>query len=249
MTSEQPETRGGDVMDAPEESIGSEPKTAPPTDAGAVQADTTSVQGEEWMEEYEAEKNTKKPRGKIPHLLGISIAVAIVIMLVIWTLLSPQVLPTSGETYLRSPTYANLGNYSGDLDIRWLLNSVHVADTTWGVSIAGSPQVSSGDVVTFDVLITKVNEEMKNPWFVGTSIKVKDAAMFTEDGTQVGTMVGRSSERFGTIAEIEATFDSPGNYTCYVYTEITIYGKMLVGYVPVKVLRMTAYLDADMIVT
>ncbi len=198
------------------------------------------------MEEYEAEK---KPRRKIPHLLGISIAVAIVLMLVIWTLLSPQVLPVSGETYLRSSTYASLGNYSGDLDIKWLLNAVHVADTTWGVSIAGDPQAASGAVVTFNVLITKVSEEMKNPWFVGTSIKLKDAALFTEDGTEVGTMVSRSSERFGTIAEIEATFDSPGNYTCYVYTEITIYGKMLVGYVPVKVLRMTAYLDADMIVT
>ncbi len=246
MTSEQPGTRAEDGVPTPEESIAPEPASQPPTDAGVVQTDPASMPGEEWMEEYEAEK---KPRKKIPHLLGISIAVAIVLMMVIWTLLSPQVLPVSGETYLRSSTYANLGNYSGDLDIRWLLNAVHVADTTWGVSIAGSPEAVTGTVVTFDVLITKVNEDMKNPWFVGTSIKLKDAALFTEDGTQVGTMVGRSSERFGTLAEIEATFDSPGNYTCYVYTEITIYGKMLVGYVPVKVLRMTAYLDAALVVT
>jgi hypothetical protein len=203
--------------------------------------------GEEWIEEYESEKKEKEPRKKIPHLLGISIAVVIVLILVVWTLLSPQVLQVSGETYLNSETYANLGSYAGDLDIWWLFGAVHVADTTWGVSVSGDRNVSSGQPTTFHVLVTKVAESVKNAWFVGTSVNLKRAELYTEDGTRVGSMVSESSEPFGPIAEVEATFDSRGSYECHIYVEMTVYGKMLIGYLPVKVLRITADLDVNII--
>lgn len=204
--------------------------------------------GVEWIEEYESEKEEVRPKKKkVPHLLGIVVAVSIILILVIWTLLSPQVLPESGDTYLESQTYANLGDYSGYLDIRWLFNVVHVADTTWGVSVSGEQNVSSGQPATFHVLVTKVDEVMKNAWFVGTSLNLKKVELYTDDGTRVGSMVSKSSEPFGPMAEVEATFDSPGTYDCQVYVEMTIYGKMLIGYLPVKVLRITADLDVSII--
>jgi hypothetical protein len=159
------------------------------------------------------------------------------------------VLQESGETYLGSETYANLGSYAGTLDIWWLFNLVHVANTTWGVSVSGDQNVSAGQPATFHVLVTKVDEVMKNPWFVGTSVNLKKVQLYTEDGVQVGSMVSESSEPFGPIAELEATFDSPGTYECHVYVEMTIYGKMIVGYLPVKVLRITADLDVSIVVS
>ncbi|GEM_PF-3492556 len=205
--------------------------------------------GEEWIEEYESEKEEKTPRKKKSHRLGIILAIAIVLILVVWTLLSPQVLPESGETYLDSGTYANLGSYNGTLDIWWLFNLVHVADTSWGVSVSGDQNVSAGEAATFHVLVTKVDEVMKNPWFVGTSVDLKKVELYTEDGVQLGSMVSESSEPFGPMAEVEATFDSPGAYECQVYVEMTIYGKMIIGYLPVKVLRITADLDVSIIVS
>lgn len=199
--------------------------------------------GEEWIEEYESEKREKKPRRKVPHPVGIAVSVAVVLVLVIWTLLSPQVLPESGSRYVDSPTYANLGSYEGHLDIRWLLDLVHVAETTWGVSISGERNVSAGEAAGFSVLVTKVDEEMSNPWFVGTSIDLRKADMFVEDGPKVGSMVSESSEAFGPVAGVESVFDTPGNYSCFVFVEIAIYGKMIIGFVPVKVLRMVVDLE------
>jgi len=201
--------------------------------------------GEQWIEEYEAEKKEKKPRRKIPHLGAMIAAVVIVLIVVIWTLLSPEVLPEVGGTYLESGTYANLGSDTHTLDLRWLFESIYVADTVWGVSISGSPNASVDSPATFDVLVTKVSEDMKNAWFVGTSIKLNDVTMFLDDGPQIGDMISRSAERFGHIGTVEATFDSAGDHRCYVFVEITIYGKMIIGYLPVKILRMNTYFDVD----
>jgi len=237
----------GDKMSSEEPPPPSDEKTPEAAPPPAAPDGEPLEPGEEWIEEYEPEKEETKPRKRMPHRLGIIVAVAIVLILVIWTLLSPQVLPESGETYLDSGTYANLGSYDGALDIWWLFNLVHVANTTWGVSVSGDQNVSAGQPATFHVLVTKVDEVMKNPWFVGTSVNLKKVELYTEDGVQVGSMVSESSEPFGPIAELEATFDSPGTYECHVYVEMTIYGKMIVGYLPVKVLRITADLDVSII--
>jgi len=237
----------GEQMSSEEPPPPSEENAPSPAPAPAVSVEKPLEPGEEWIEEYESEKTETKPKKKIPHLRGLIIAIAIVVILVVWTVISPQVLPESGATYVDSETYANLGSYEGDLDIWWLFNVVHVADTTWGVSVSGEQNVSSGQPATFHVLVTKVDEEMKNSWFVGTSVKLKAVDLYTEDGTKVGSMVSKSCESFGPTAEVDATFDSPGTYSCYVYVEMTIYGKMTVGYLPVKVLRITADLDVSII--
>jgi len=203
--------------------------------------------GEEWIEEYESEKKEVPKRRKVRHALGISVAVAVLLILVLWTLLSPQVLPESGDSYIESQTYANLGSYSGEMDIRILFDTLYVADAVWGVSVSGESNVYSGQPSTFLILVTKVDETMKNPWFVGTSIDLKKADLFIEGGDRVGTMVSESSEPFGPLAEVEATFDSPGAYECYVYVEMTIYCKMLIGFLPAKVLRMSVDLDVDIL--
>jgi hypothetical protein len=205
--------------------------------------------GEEWIEEYESEKKEKPKRRKVPHAFGIAVTVAILLILVVWTLLSPQVLQESGGSYLDSQTYANLGSYDGELDIRVLFETIYVADTVWGVSVSGDSNVSSGQPTAVRVLVTKVHESMKNPWFVGTSVDLKKVDMFIEGGDRVGTTVSETSEPFGPVAELEVTFDSPGTYECYVYVEMTIYCKMLIGYLPVKVVRISADLDVDIVVS
>ena len=220
--------------------------TPPAPDAGS--AEVPGEPGEEWIEEYEAETK-QRPKRKIPHLKAIIATVVIVIILVVWTLISPQVLPESGGSYLQNPEYANLGSEVGELDIWWLFDAIHVADTSWGVSISGDRNASVGEPATFDVLVTKVREEMKNGWFKGTSIELKKVTMYTEDDDIVGSMVSKSEESFGTVGEVEATFDSAGNYSCHLMVEFTIYGKMVIGYLPVKVLRMEAYLSEDIVVT
>ena len=226
------------------------PEPAPKPPAAPPPAEEKPAEpGEEWIEEYESEKKVKKRRKKVPHLFGIVALVVIVLILVIWTVISPPVLPEAGADYLAPAPYANLGSYAGDLDIWWLFDAVHVAETTWGVSVSGDQNVTAGQPVTFEVLVTKVHEEMKNPWFVGTSLDLKAATLMVEGGPQVGSMVSESSEQFGPLALVEATFDAPGNYSCSVFVEVTVYGKMIVGYLPVKTLRVTADLDVDIVVT
>lgn len=204
--------------------------------------------GEEWIEEYEPEKK-KAPKKSRRGLFWGVVAVVVIVALVLWTLLSPQTLPVAGDTYIGSDTYANLGSYAGVLDIWWLFNIVHVANTTWGVSVSGDQNVSAGQPATFQVLVTKVSEDMKNPWFVGTSVSLKTVELYTEGGELLGSMVSESSEPFGPMAVVEATFDSPGEYDCEVYVEMTVYGKMVVGYLPVKVLTIKADLGVPIIVS
>lgn len=224
-----------------------DPEVVEPAPAAAPVDERPLEPGEEWIEEYEPEKREKAPRKSRRGLFWGIVFVVVLATLVLWTLLSPEVLPVSGGTYIGSDTYANLGSYAGALDIWWLFNVVHVADTTWGVSVSGEQNVSSGQPVTFHVLVTKVSESVKNPWFVGTSIELKEVAIYTEDGVLLGSMVSERSEPFGPMAEVEATFDDPGEYDCEVYVEVTVYGEMIVGYLPVKVLRMTADFDVTIV--
>lgn len=226
--------------DAPEEVQPEQPATA---------EDRTLAQGEEWIEEYESERRDTRPRRRVPHPVGIAIAVAVVLVLVVWTLMSPQVLPVAGTAYVDSEVYANLGSFQGDLEIKWLLDLVKVADTTWGVSIGGDSAVPAGEPATFTVLVTKVREDMANAWFVGTSIDLRKADLVIDGGPKVGSLVSESSEQFGPLGTVEATFGSPGNYSCEVFVEVAIYSKMLIGFAPVKVLRMTVDLEVDIVVS
>jgi hypothetical protein len=237
----------GDRMSSEEPPPPAEEKAREATPSLAVPDEKPREPGEAWIEEYESEKKPKAPKKKKRHVLGIAILVIVLLSLVLWTVLSPQVLPEAGGTYIGSGSYANLGSYAGNVDIRWLFNLVHVANTTWGVSVSGDANVSSGQPATFHVLVTKVNEAVTNAWFVGTSVDLKSVELYTDDGALLGSMVSESSEPFGPMAEVEATFDSPGTYECQVHVEMTIYSKMVVGFLPVKVLRMTVHLDVDIV--
>jgi hypothetical protein len=219
------------------------PEEEPPvTDA---RTDERPVEpGEVWIEEYESRTKERLKR-RIPHLKAVVATVVVVLILLAWTLVSPQALRESGTSFLSNPEYANLGSDQGELEVRWLFEAVYVADTVWGVSISGEQNVSVGEPATFGVLVTKVSEEMKNGWFKGTSINLKRVTMYTEDDLEVGSMVSKSSESFGTIGEVVATFNSAGNHTCHVMVEFTIYGIMVIGYLPVKVLRIETDLGVD----
>ena len=123
-----------------------EPPPPPPDEPlpGSKQQGDTSyvVEDDAWAENYEEhidaeETSPVKPR-KRRRYGGTVVIIAVIIFLIIWTVLSPKVLPQSGDTYLRSDEYASLGGFAGDVDT-WAGNA------TWSLSVSG-PNSTAVDV-------------------------------------------------------------------------------------------------------
>jgi len=198
--------------------------------------------GEEWIEEYERETEQAKPK-RPKHLGGIIITVVVILFMVIWTVLSPAILSQAGTTYLDSERYANLGDYTGDRDIWWLGELIHVGSMTWGVSMSGEQNVSANETASFDILVTKVTEESGNWWFRGTAIKLKNVSLYLEDGTYLGSMVNQTKLGFGPLATVDAQFPDPGSHYVQVFLKFTVYTVMRIGYLPLEEVEITADFD------
>jgi hypothetical protein len=218
----------------------SAPEDAEPADS--KQGEKPVGAEEEWIEEYERETEQVKPK-RPRHLGGIIITVAIILFMVIWTVLSPAVLPQAGTTYLDSDRYANLGDYTGDRDIWWLGNSVHVGSMTWGVSMSGEQNVSANETATFDILVTKVTEEPGSFWFRGTAVKLKNVSLYLDDGTYLGSMTNQTKLGFGPLATVSVEFPDPGSQDLQVFISFTVYTIMRIGYLPLETVEITADFD------
>lgn len=106
--------------DEPPEHAGEPPAT--PVEEGVGKEGVWKEDYDDFIEPDRAEEETssaaetRKPK-KTRHWAGIITVIAIIVILVLWTLLSPKILPQEGMTYVLSPKYANLGNFTGSRNI------------------------------------------------------------------------------------------------------------------------------------
>lgn len=224
LSSEKPASEGV-VPELPEEEV---PPPPPPEPE------------EEIVEEYEEEELVpeERPRPRRKKHYGIFIVLVVVlVILLVWTLLSPKVMPQTGDTYITSPAYANLGNYTGDRDI-W------AGKMTWGLAVSGPESVARNQSFDIMVLITKVYEKPGNSWLRGTSISVQNISLFLDDGTLLATTHDGTDRGFGVSANLTLSFAQRDTYTIYVYAKFLVYEMMRIGFIPLESVEITeAYLD------
>ena len=255
LSSEQPEPAIEPEEPAAPEPAAPEPappEVAPVEEAPAPPPPEEVKEPEDWAEEFEKETEQEKKEKKSKkkrHWGSLIVVIIIVLFLVIWTLLSPKVLPEAGPTYIYSDTYANLGHFTGERDIWWLGSAIHVGNTTWGLSIGGDDNGTVNAPPTISVMVSKVDEGAGNWWFRGTAIKLSNVSLFLEDGTYVASMDTRTEGTFGPVGEIHPDFGAVGNYTCYVYVRFTVYEDMRIGYIPLETVDMTADLEIPIEIT
>ncbi len=225
------EPSGGDSV--PGEETGGPPAQQEP---GEVEEPVSTAPDEEsldrlWEEAYEElvvpEEPPKPRRRRSKHRGGlISIAIVLVILM-LWTLLSPHVMSAVGNTYVRSEHYASWGNYTGTIDL-W------TGSTTWGVSIRSISASEGNSSVNLGVLITKVSETTTN-WFVrGTGITVRNVSAFDESGRLLGEMTNYTDLGYGILAYLPISFDEDGVYLICVKVKFLVSGVMRIGFLPLK---------------
>lgn len=231
----------------PSSNVDEEPPPPPPPasepEAKAPEVPPGKPSEEAWMEDYDemiTPEKPAKPRKK-RHWGGIIVAVIVIVILLAWTLLSPDITPEKGDTYTSSPTYANLGNYTGYRDI-WAGNM------TWGISIRGDTSGSVGTQMTFTVLVTKVYERPGNWFFRGTSVDLKNVSLFKADGTYLASMSNSSDLGYGVSATLSFNFTESGTYNLHMYVKFMVYEMMRIGFMPLETVQVTPGVDLEPIV-
>lgn len=214
------------------------PKPSSPGDAeqkSPQKTATTSHDEDVWTEDYEEHIDAEEPAPPRPrkkkHYGGLIVLVCVVIFLIVWTVLSPKVLPRSGDTYLRSDSYANLSGFSGNVKT-WSGNA------TWALSVGGDENMSSGADEHLSVLVTKVSEKSANGWFIGTGLSLGNVSLYSVNGTFIAKMSNKTNIGVGPLATIPVSFADAGDYSVYVYVKFTVYADMRIGFLPMKVVEM-----------
>lgn len=189
-----------------------------------------------WEEAYEElivpEEPPRRPRKKrFRHWGGVTALAVVLVILLLWTLLSPQVLGPVGDTYVRSPTYAAWGNYTGTRDL-W------AGTTTWGVSIRGLSNSSGNASIDLGVLVTKVSESTGNWFFRGTGIELRNISAYDENDTFLGAMTNHTDLGYGVLAYLPITFPGPGSYWVYVKVKFLVSEVMRIGFLPLEAVQV-----------
>lgn len=219
----------------------------PPPEPEAKPAAPAKAPEEIWMEDYDEligpEEKPKPRKRKKRHLGAIITVVIVIIFLLAWTIMSPEVMTRTGRTYVDSPTYARWGNFTGSVDT-W------AGDVTWGLSIGGRQLTTDNRSLEVRVLLTKISENTSNWFFRGASATLKNVSVFLDDGAFVASMSNWTDVGFGIMATVPVTFDASGNYTLYVYAKFTMFGSMRIGFLPLKAVEIqAAYFNAPVEVT
>ena len=199
---------------------------------------------EEWKESYDEMITPDKPAKpkKKRHWGAIIITVIVILILVVWTLMSPSVMTQVGDEYTKYGQFSSLGNYTGYRDI-WAGNM------TWGVSISGPQEGGVGENLLYRVLITKVFESPGNWFFRGTSIDVKNISFFDSEGVFFGSSDLTSGEDgFGVMSFVHLNFTQAGSYDLHVYVKFLVYEIMRIGYMPLETVQVTPGVDIETIV-
>lgn len=184
-----------------------------------------------WDEAYEelitVEPPPRRRRKRFSHWGGVTAFAVIMVLLLIWTVMSPHVLGPVGDTYVRSPTYAEWGNYTGTRDL-W------AGTTTWGVSLRCISASEGNATLELGVLVTKISESTGNWFFRGTGITLKNVSAYEENGTFLGAMTGRADLGYGVQATLPVEFPASGTYWVYVKVKFLVSEVMRIGFLPLE---------------
>lgn len=188
-----------------------------------------------WAEDYDEHIDGEEPPPRKPKKRmkwgGIIVLVFVVVFIILWTVLSPEVVPQSGDTYLRSDSYASLSGYAGDVD-------TYAGNATWALSVGGENSTSAGVQLNLSVLVTKVFEKTSSFWFRGTGIELRNVSVYDEDGTFIAKMSNETDIGFGPLATVPVSFAESGNYTLYAYVKFLVSADMRIGFLPVKAVEI-----------
>ena len=207
---------------------------------------------EMWIEEYEREGRRTRPRKEReePRRILRWIVLAVVIaILVVWTLISPSIMPPVGMSYVNSETTANLGGEAFEQDIRIGASLLRVGSVTWGISFSGDPNATVGEETVFEAMVSKVSEERGGLWFMGTDISLRNVSFYQEDDTLVGWMTAKEKLSNRSVGVVRATFDEPGVFDCYVVVRFSVYEIMRIGFLPADKVSMTMWLSDSIVVS
>ena len=205
---------------------------------------------EMWIEEYEREGRRVKPRKEREEprrLLRWIVLVAVIIVLVVWTLISPSVMPVSGTTYTESEETANLGSEAFTQNVRIASGLISVGATTWAISMSGDPNATVDEDAVFQVMVSKMSEDNGGFWFKGTDISLRNVSFYTVDDALIGWMTDKEEESDRSIGEVHAIFTEPGIYDCHVTVKFSVYEIMRIGFLPADKVLITVGLS-DLIV-
>jgi len=202
----------------------------------AVPAPDEQPSAEEEYEELIEPEKPSKPRKKRKHIGAIVTVVVVLVILVAWTFLSPKILPQEGRTYVKSSTYANLANFTGDLK-SW------AATTTWGISVSGPNSVSANQTFSLLILVTKVTEQPRNFWFRGTAITITNMTILDSGGRILASLGNTSDLGFGKAGTLRLQLANPGNYSLKATVQFLVYVDMRIGFLPVQKINLEEPLE------
>ena len=207
---------------------------------------------EMWIEEYEREGRRVRPRKEREaprRVLRWIILAVVIVILVVWTLISPSIMPTSGTTYVDSGASANLAGETFALDVRIIASLVSTGSTTWAVSVAGDVNVVVGEDTIFQAMVSKAYEDRGGFWYMGTDISLRNVSMYLENDTLVGWMTDKEELHNRSLGEVHATFAEPGVFDCYVVLRYSVYEIMRIGFLPADKVSITVWLSESIIVS
>lgn len=207
---------------------------------------------EMWIEEYEREGKRPKPKKERekPRRIGRWIALgAVIIILVVWTLISPSIMSVAGSAYMTSEEHANLGSEPIEQDVQVVASLFSAGTTTWGVSMGGEANATVDDDAVFQVTVSKISEERGGFWFMGTDISLRNVSMYLDDDTLIGWMVEKQELHNRSVGTVHASFTETGVFDCYIVLRFSVYEVMRIGFLPADKVVATISLSDSIVVS
>ena len=208
---------------------------------------------EMWIEEYEREGRRVKPRKEREaprRILRWVVLAAVIVILVVWTLISPSIMPASGTTYIDSEATANLGSETFTQDIGIVASLISAGSATWATSVSGDFNATVDERAVFQVTVSKVSEDSGGFWFMGTDISLRNVSFYLDDDdTLIGWMTDKEELSDRSVGDVHATFTELGPHKCYVVLRFSVYEIMRIGFLPADKVSMTMGLSDPIVVS
>lgn len=244
MGSEEPKP------DATLEESGSTQEPPPPPPEEPTEENSKTGGQDVWREDYEEliepDRPTKRPRAKKIPWGGIVVTLILIVVLVAWTVLSPNILPQEADTYTGSPTHASWGTYTG-------YRSIWAGNMTWGVSVSGHATSAGNRSIEITVLVTKVYEKPGNWFFKGTAISLRNVSVYIgplDTATYLASIDNKTEHEYGVSATGPVSFVNPGEYSLLVKVRFLVYEVMRIGFIPLESVNIfPVYIDSSVVVT